>query len=357
MIQQSPTEERAREIILGKAEQCDRLAEVARWPACFEYRAKAQAYRDALDLFALASQASQPAEADGWVMVPRVMTGEMRKVFHDRVRILVTPAKRECEITNDQELWELVLAATPKAPATDAGEVEITARQRSPIVADYGENYLVARVSNDGKLVGIDHPCDAVWSDVMVAHVALRDYINERIARQDACPFKAKALAATPKAPATDAGEVERLAHVIDRDRYAAAACVNAIEDVLRSRGWLREAGRGSYAYDDERYQQEFGLAFDEIMEALRPMRALSKDKSDCTRDEEKVKAARIAGAEKFAALATPPAPNDDLRAAERQRIIGEARRNLALTQGCMECNGEDERRWQETIEWLEKLA
>lgn len=135
------------------------------------------------------------------------------------------------------------------------------------------------------------------WTDL----IALR--LNER-------------RAATPKAPTSTAGEVERLTHVIDRDRYAAAACVGAIEHVLHTRRWLREAGRGSYAYDDERYQEEFGLAFDEIQEALRPMRALSKDKTDCTRDEDKVKAARAAGAKKFAALATPPAPNDDLRAA-----------------------------------------
>lgn len=116
----------------------------------------------------------------------------------------------------------------------------------------------------------------------------------------DTCPVH------TPPAPNDDlreAGEVEWLTHVIDRDRYVAAACVNAIEHVLHTRRWLREAGRGSYAYDDERYQEEFGLAFDEIQEALRPMRALSKDKTDCTRDEDKVKAARAAGAKKFAAL------------------------------------------------------
>ena len=135
---------------------------------------------------------------------------------------------------------------------------------------------------------------------------------NTALNWEEAAAVWSAMLAATQKAPATDAGEVERLTHVIDRDRYAAAACVGAIEHVLHARRWLREAGRGSYAYDDERYQEEFGLAFDEIQEALRPMRALSKDKTDCTRDEDKVKAARAAGAEKFAALATPPAPNDE---------------------------------------------
>ncbi|WP_257556494.1 hypothetical protein [Sphingobium sp. CFD-2] len=112
--------------------------------------------------------------------------------------------------------------------------------------------------------------------------------------------------------------EVERLMHVIDRDRYAAAACVNAIEFVLHTRRWLREAGRGSYAYDDERYQEEFGLAFDEIQEALHPLRRLARDKSDCTRDEEKAKAARVAGAERFAALSSVEPAGNGREAIER---------------------------------------
>lgn len=37
--------------------------------------------------------------------------------------------------------------------------------------------------------------------------------------------------------------------------------------------------------------------------------------------------------------------------------VIAEAKHNLRLTQGCMECNAEDERRWQDTITWLEGLA
>ena len=130
-------------------------------------------------------------------------------------------------------------AATPKAPATDAGEVEITARQRSPIVADYGENYLVARVSSDGKQVGIDHPCDAVWSDVMRAHVALRDYINERIARQDACPFKVKALA-TPPAPNDDLRAA--LEEAIDRMGWPE---IHAFQDELRKGQDIREDAGG----------------------------------------------------------------------------------------------------------------
>lgn len=72
MIQQSPTEERAREV----RRIVQRLAE-----GTVGTKLAAEA------LIALTSQAAQPAEADGWVMVPRVMTDAMREVFHDRVRI------------------------------------------------------------------------------------------------------------------------------------------------------------------------------------------------------------------------------------------------------------------------------
>lgn len=68
--------------------------------------------------------------------------------------------------------------------------VEIVVRETDPDGADYGDSYLVARVSADGTRVSIIHPCDAVWPEVMRAHVALRDYINERIDRQNACPFR-----------------------------------------------------------------------------------------------------------------------------------------------------------------------
>lgn len=40
-----------------------------------------------------------------------------------------------------------------------------------------------------------------------------------------------------------------------------------------------------------------------------------------------------------------------------KEHIIAEARKNLALTQGCLDCNADDERRWADTIRWLEGLA
>lgn len=68
--------------------------------------------------------------------------------------------------------------------------VTTSVRQSSPIIGDYADHFLVAHVNKDGSIVGIDHPCDADWSDVMRAHIALRDRVNSRIAEQDGCPFK-----------------------------------------------------------------------------------------------------------------------------------------------------------------------
>lgn len=84
----------------------------------------------------------------------------------------------------------LSASPTPPIPMIAEAGVEVTQRQKNPICADYSEHFLIAHVSKDGKTVGIDHPCDADWADVMTAHVALRDRINDRIAEQDGCPFK-----------------------------------------------------------------------------------------------------------------------------------------------------------------------
>ena len=55
---------------------------------------------------------------------------------------------------------------------------------------DKVEDFLVARVSQDTKVIGIDHPTEAPWVDVLAAHVALRDWLNQRLADMDKCPFK-----------------------------------------------------------------------------------------------------------------------------------------------------------------------
>lgn len=63
--------------------------------------------------------------------------------------------------------------------------------------AESPEHFLVAYVSQDTKVIGIDHPTEASWEDVLQAHIALRDRLNVRIAEQDKCPFARKAIEAS----------------------------------------------------------------------------------------------------------------------------------------------------------------
>ncbi len=72
---------------------------------------------------------------------------------------------------------------------TARSEIETYRAFTAPEVS---EEFLVARVSQDGKIIGIDHPTEAPWDDVLNAHIALRDRLNERIAEQDKCPVRPK---------------------------------------------------------------------------------------------------------------------------------------------------------------------
>src|SRR3546814_4213379 len=90
---------------------------------------------------------------------------------------------------------------------------------------------------------------------------------------------------------------IERLMHVIDRDRYVVAAGIVEITNSIRGRRWICE-GRGPYEWDDEEYQLEFGAALDEIETVLNILGIVSFDKTDCTREESRVVAARAAGLE-----------------------------------------------------------
>lgn len=98
---------------------------------------------------------------------------------------------------------------------------------------------------------------------------------------------------------------IERLMHVLDRDRYVVAYCLGLIETAVRGREWLLE-GRGPYEWDDDRYREEFGDAIRSIREAAQPLKIVAWDKADCTRIEERVNAAKLAAR---ALLARPAAP------------------------------------------------
>ena len=86
--------------------------------------------------------------------------------------------------------------------------------------------------------------------------------------------------------------ENARLRAVVERDRSAVAAQLTAIKGAIAARRWLSE-GRGSFAYDDETYQAEFGHALEEIEAAALPLTRIAGDWSDCPETRAKIIAAR----------------------------------------------------------------
>jgi hypothetical protein len=79
--------------------------------------------------------------------------------------------------------------------------------------------------------------------------------------------------------------ENKRLSFVIERDRSQVASGLHGMSKAIAGRAWLSEPGRGSYEWDDERYQQEFGHALGELAAAMEPLRILARDWSDCPTD------------------------------------------------------------------------
>lgn len=108
--------------------------------------------------------------------------------------------------------------------------------------------------------------------------------------------FARHRLAALASAsPAVGDDEVERLRAVIERDRASVCVATNDLRARFASYAHLREFGRGSYAWNDDRYQQEFGLALDHFEAGLAPLNGIAKDWSDCPSDPQKIAEARAA--------------------------------------------------------------
>lgn len=92
------------------------------------------------------------------------------------------------------------------------------------------------------------------------------------------------ALTAEKRAKEEAEWERDRLRDVIERDRTKTAEIIGGIRAVVGRWSWLGE-GRGSYAWDDDRYQDEFRQMLDALKEATDPLRALAADWSDCPQD------------------------------------------------------------------------
>lgn len=58
-----------------------------------------------------------------------------------------------------------------------------------------------------------------------------------------------------------------------------------------------------------------------------------------------------------FCSRSAPSSNDEGVRKSEHARIVEKAKQALRATQGCMECNADDERRWMDTIRWLEEQA
>ncbi len=111
--------------------------------------------------------------------------------------------------------------------------------------------------------------------------------------------------------------ERDRLQDVIERDRTKAAEIIGEIRGAVEPYRWLGE-GRGSYAWDDDRYQMEFSNCMAALYAALDPLRCLASDWSDCPKN---FQGARIDWKARATAAET--------RSAELARALEEAKEAL----------------------------
>jgi Lar family restriction alleviation protein len=112
-------------------------------------------------------------------------------------------------------------------------------------------------------------------------------------------------------------GDAVRLRAVIERDRRTFADCVEAMHRVINQHSWMVDS-RGSYEWDDKRYQDEFGDALTNIRAEVEKLAARARDMSDSPSSE----------AELRAALVVPAALNE-----ERRKFQQETLRTSELTQ------------------------
>jgi hypothetical protein len=222
----------------------------------------------------------------------------------DRGQAMSTPATK---IVEDCFAEDILKQSTRLKVFPDEGESPGTWQQRVRKAA------ILAALADQPAMSTHDETC---WLIEKCAKIADKRRVEERakgnlskghVAEEIASDIRALATPFTPD-DVGRAAEVERLTHVIDRDRYVAAIGLEAIRKAIGGHAWLLE-GRGPYAWDDDRYRQEFGDAMRNIEAALEPLAQLASDKSDCTRDSIKVQEARDAARQFLASRATPSTP------------------------------------------------
>lgn len=80
-----------------------------------------------------------------------------------------------------------------------------------------------------------------------------------------------------------------------ERDRCSVADAIKNYKHAYAAYSWLKEAGRGSYAWDDERYQLEFRVALEHFTKAIEPLYLIASDMTCCPETHEKALSARNA--------------------------------------------------------------
>lgn len=90
----------------------------------------------------------------------------------------------------------------------------------------------------------------------------------------------------------------------LEHDRSLVCDQYREIETVIQGYAWVLE-GRGSYAWDDDKYRDEFKNVSSALSAALEPVKAVVKDWSNCPTDHQEItEARRDVEAERDAALA-----------------------------------------------------
>ena len=87
------------------------------------------------------------------------------------------------------------------------------------------------------------------------------------------------------------AWEQTRLRGVIERDRRMYADCINEMQRAIGSCWWMVHS-RGSYEYDDNRYQNEFGASLEKLDAILKRLGGRAADWSDSPRTEAELREA-----------------------------------------------------------------
>jgi hypothetical protein len=115
--------------------------------------------------------------------------------------------------------------------------------------------------------------------------------------------------------------EFERLRGIIERDRTIFANATKRMLAELRGRMWMVES-RGSYEYDDKRFQDEFGEAVTALRAEVEAIRELGRGFSDCPSEQATVDAIHAGVTTVLAAHADAMAA-DWRVAAQRALVLG----------------------------------